>query len=172
MTTSTMASGWLGLGERITASLLSSPRFKARLDKVLGAVDPDSAPALVRSLLWTDPGVPLAMVGVVPLLLNAGAGAVAELLRQVASLPVEMTREVAADLWSRVDAADLGEAAHLATRRHLGMSPQEARFRLAVALLTVLLDALEQRLEQDPGAGDELARLLDDHPLVRERMSP
>ena len=165
------AGGWLELGGRVAAALLSSPRFKERVRRVLGGVDPEGAPGLVRSLLWTDPEVPLALVGTAPELINAGAGALAELLRQVASLPVEMTREVAAGVWSRVDAGELLDALDRAVERHLGMGPEEARYRVAMALLTALLDGLERRLEQDPEAGEALARLLADHPLVRERIS-
>jgi len=165
------ARGWLELGARVAGSLLSSPRFKGRLQKMMSAVDPQGSRELVKSLLWTDPEVSLSLVGVLPDLLNAGAGILAELSRQVGSLPVDMTREVAADMWARVDAADLGEALDELVERHLGMGPEEARFNLALALLTALLGTLERRLEQDPEAGETLARLLADHPLVRERLS-
>jgi len=106
----TPGTGWIDAAARIAKTLLRSPRFKARLKIIVNHIDPDSAPELVRTLLWTDPEVALSLIGVAPRVANAAIGALGELARQLQTLPPALAREVLQEVTAAVNTHALGEA--------------------------------------------------------------
>ncbi len=160
--------GWFELGGRVARALLSSPRFRARLQRALDGVDPAGAVELVRSLLWTDPEVPMSVLGTAPRLANAGILALGTAAAELSWVSRDMAAKVAADLWDEVQLDELEDTWELCLERFFDLSPSEAGFKLASGALALLLGALERELERDPDAGARLAALLDDHPRVKE----
>lgn len=166
-----MAKGWLEMGARIATSLLSSPRFKARLTRALEGIDPLGAVGLVKALLWTDPEASMSLLGTAPRLINAGILTLSTAVAELSWLPLDVVKEVTANLWDEVLVEELEDAYALALERFLGLSPSQAGFKLAAGVLALLLGAMERELERDPAAGERLEKLLADHPLVKERLS-
>ena len=167
----TQRKGWLELGERISAALLSSPRFKARLHNVLEGIDPAGAVGLVKALLWTDPEVPLGLLGVAPRLVNAGILGVGAAVSELSFLSRDMVKGVMDGLRDEVLVEELEQTYALCLERFFGLTPSEAGFKMAAAALALLLGALERELERDPAAGERLQELLEAHPLVKERLT-
>ena len=162
--------GWLELGERIAAALLSSPRFKARLHRTLEGVDPQGAAGLVKALLWTDPEVPLGLLGVAPRLINAGIMGVGAAVSELSWLSRDMVKEVLQGLWDEVLVEELEQTYALCLERFFGLTPSEAGFKMAAGTLALLLGALEREMGRNPAAGEQLQELLDAHPLIKERL--
>lgn len=188
--------GWLDLGDRVARRLLDSPRFRRDVEIVRDHVDPDEAPGLVRTLIWTDPGLTLSLVGAAPRVINTLIEALRETVVQVEGLPAPAVREFLDETLPRVRARALGETAGrallLAARvdhrgalwREFGRgfadalrgSGGEARAHV-VAHLDRAAAHLEQAVQDDPDvvldACEDLDRLLHDHPdLVTRVLRP
>jgi len=103
--------GWLDLGARVAGRLLKSPRFRRDAEIVRDHVDPDEAPGLVRTLMWTDPGLSLSLVAAAPAVLNAGIESLREVVVQLEGMPRPAIKEFLDDTVPRVRARALGEAA-------------------------------------------------------------
>lgn len=103
--------GWFDLGARVAGRLLKSPRFRRDVEIVRDHVDPDEAPGLVRTLLWTDPGLSLSLVTAAPAVLNAGIEALREVVVQLEGMPRPAIKEFLDETVPRVRARALGEAA-------------------------------------------------------------
>lgn len=102
--------GWLGAAARVTRVLLADPRVRRDIDTAFRHVDPDEAPALVRAVVWTDPGVTATALAVLPAVLNAGIESVRELGDQARRLPPALVHATADQLLSRLRFRRAGEA--------------------------------------------------------------
>jgi len=84
--------------------LLASPTFKESLRLFLKDIDPESGPALIRTLLGKDVEVPLAVVGTIPVLANILIRTAMELVLQVRSkYPAPLLASMADSLLQDVD---------------------------------------------------------------------
>lgn len=75
--------GLLEATERNLSVLLADPGFKDDLRAIISAIDPEGAPAIVRTILWRDPEVVLGILGALPEIINALVNAADELVVQV-----------------------------------------------------------------------------------------
>lgn len=109
--------GWLNAGARVIRVLLSDPKVRSDIDTVARHVDPDEAPELVRSALWTDTGVTATVISVAPNVLNAAIETARELGSQTRRLPPALVNATADQLLSKIRYRQLG----LATGQGLAM---------------------------------------------------
>jgi hypothetical protein len=100
-----------GLGERLARVLLSHPRFKTNLRRLIQGIDPDRAPGLVRALLWQDAEALLGLVSALPRAFNFVAAAAGELFRQLNTMPPDMLRAFLAQLTKELDLETAARAA-------------------------------------------------------------
>lgn len=108
--------GWCEAASRVLGPLLASQQVKARIRVVLQHVDPDYAPVLVRTLLRTDPELPLAALSALPRLANAAIEGVAELGRALGAYPPALLGSIVAGLVAELRPRPLGEALGRAVR--------------------------------------------------------
>jgi len=188
------AGGWLDAAARVSRRLLRSPRFRRDVEIVRDHVDADEAPPLVRTLIWTDPGLALSLVGAAPAAINAAVEAMAEVVTQVEGLPRPAVREFTVDTLERIRARTLGNAAGRALALALQLDADGPLWREALRgfcsavadrdLLPLIsrradaiADELEQAVARDPDrvieVCEELDRVLRAHPdLVRDAIRP
>lgn len=109
MEESTQIKGIFDLINRIARVLLNKPGFKANLATLLNHIDPDSAPDLVRTLIWEDVGVALCLADAVPKLANTGIKLAEETVKQINDhFPDEFLREVVRIILADIDLVALG----------------------------------------------------------------
>ncbi len=95
---------------RVSRELLRTPRFKAGLKMVLNSLDPDSAPDLVKTLMWEDTDVFLSLLGSLPAMVNIVFLALRELTVQLDNFTPEMLADFMAQILEKLDGEALGEA--------------------------------------------------------------
>ena len=103
--------GLIDMSDRVIRELLRTPKFKAVLTIMLSAIDSQSAPSLVRTLFWQDPGVFLSIIGVIPSLLNTLIELLNEAGEQFNSLPKPLLVDFMEKIASPLDGEKLGMAA-------------------------------------------------------------
>jgi len=120
--------GWIEAASRLLRVALQSPRARGGLRTVLGYLDPDHAPELVRTALSTDPELPHAVLGALPDAANIVIEVVAALVREACGRPAALVREAVDQLKARVRVRTLGQAtgAVLARVVALGQIESEA----------------------------------------------
>jgi hypothetical protein len=97
----------------VLRELLRTPRLRQSIEVVLGGLDPENAPSLVRAVT-ADHALFLDLLASAPALWNAAVGAARELLGTIAREPEGVLRSVSAPLLRELDAEGLGRAAGLA----------------------------------------------------------
>lgn len=164
--------GWVDAAARVARVALESPRVKASLSTILNAVDPDASPELVRTVLFTDSGVPLAVAGALPDGVNVLIEALHELAKQVTGFPPALVSETLGSLARRVRIEKLGDATGL-----LLAPAAEALVPLVLAWAEALAGQLERQLAEDDQLAaaaqrlsDGLVELLARHPEVDEKV--
>ena len=103
--------GLVDLANRVLKQALKNPRFKATLSIFLNSIDPESAPDLVRTLLWEDAGVSLSLIGALPELVNTLIESLSEVGIQFNSMPTGLLLDFIEPIVSGLDGHKLGEAA-------------------------------------------------------------
>ncbi len=116
MQETTRQAGMVDAANRVARELLRTPRFKEGLKMVLDSLDPESAPELVRTLVWEDTDVFLSLAGSLPRLLNIFFYALKELAEQLGSFPPEMLSGFLAGAVEGLEGEALGEALGSAAR--------------------------------------------------------
>jgi hypothetical protein len=101
--------GLVDAAARVLRELLRTPRFKQSLKIVLGSLDPESAPNLVRTLAWEDTDIFLSLLGSLPELANILLLASRELVSQMENFTPEMLDEFLGQVAERLDGEALGE---------------------------------------------------------------
>jgi len=101
-------------GARILGELLRTPRIVKTARIVLGNLDPEAAPALVRTIMYADSMLFFDVVTAAPALANAAVLGAREVCEQVLTLPEELLRRFVPRLLEEVSGEQLGEAAGLA----------------------------------------------------------
>jgi hypothetical protein len=164
--------GWIDAAARLARVALESPRVKASLSTILNAIDPDASPELVRTVLYTDSGVPLALAGALPDGLNAAIEALHELAQQISGFPPALVSETLGSLAGQVRIEKLGDATAL-----LLAPAAEALVPLVLAWAEALAGRLERQLAEDDRLAsaarrlsEGLVELLARHPGVDERV--
>jgi hypothetical protein len=75
--------GVIDLTDRILKELLRKPWFKDNIRTILQNIDPESSRSLVRTFMWKDPELFLALLGAIPAVANAFIKGIDELLIQL-----------------------------------------------------------------------------------------
>ena len=102
--------GILDSFSRIARELLVTPHIKQSARLVLSHLDPHRAPALVRTLMTTDPALFLDVAASAPQAANALFSAAHEALKQVVAFPTATLRSAVAHAIAELDGERLGEA--------------------------------------------------------------
>jgi hypothetical protein len=102
--------GWLNAGARVIRVLLSDPKVRSDIDTLARHVDPDEAPGLVRSVLWTDTGVTATVLAIAPNVVNAAIEAAREVGSQTRRLPPALVNATVEQLLSKIRYRQLGVA--------------------------------------------------------------
>lgn len=176
--------GWLDAGARVVRVLLSDAKVRRDIDTVARHLDPDEAPELVRSVLWTDSGVTGTAVSVAPALLNAGIEAARELSGQARRLPPALILATTDQLLSKVRFRQLGVAVGqslvlvIQRMRARGAGPADGWSQFAAGVQEALREAgiepteamdvplaclaarLDQFVRENPGAAARATRLV------------
>jgi hypothetical protein len=104
-------SGLVDLINRVLKQALRNPRFKATLNVFFNSIDSESAPDLIRTLFWEDPGIILSLIGAFPALVNTLIEALNEAGAQFNSMPTVLVLDFLEPIVSGLDGRKLGEAA-------------------------------------------------------------
>ena len=67
----------------VVERLIESPNFKENVKAVLRNIDPGESSDLVKTLLWKDPELFLAMLGALPVFLNVMIRVIDEMLNEI-----------------------------------------------------------------------------------------
>jgi hypothetical protein len=125
----------------------------------------ETAPGLVKTLLWGDPGISMSLFGALPDAINWLLEFLLELGRQLNDLPEPLLKDILGRIGIGVDAERLGQFPEIygqLTRRLLigeGKTPEEARAAVIAAINAALagVDRLTLKLEENR---DEISRSL------------
>jgi hypothetical protein len=98
-----------GLSERLMREMMRTPAMKELVLLQLKDIDPDSAPGLVRTMLWEDPGVSLSLFGALPDTVNWLLEFLLELGRQFNGLPEPLLRDFLGRIGEGIDPERLKE---------------------------------------------------------------
>jgi hypothetical protein len=139
MTTETdiRTKGLVDAADRILRELIRTPKFKETVIILLRAVDPPAARGLVRTLFWQDPGLLLSLLGTMPAFINVGSEALAEVAKQMNSMPPPLLRDILDRIVSGIDGEAAGEAAGGLVGMALSLDLQGEESRLAESLATL-----------------------------------
>lgn len=154
-----------GLYERLLREVLRTPPMKELILLQLKDIDPDSAPGLVSTLLWEDPGVSLSLIGALPDFVNWLVEFLLELGRQFGGLPEPLLKDFLGGIGSGLDQERLKQLPEvygpLLRRILIGedKTPDEVRATIISALNSALAaaDRLTLNLEDNR---EEIARHL------------
>lgn len=98
---------------RVCRELLRSPNVRQSLRILLRELDPENAPALVRTLLRTDPELTLGLLSALPGMGNAALLGMREAMLLLANYPPALLASFLAQMAAELDAEALGETAGL-----------------------------------------------------------
>lgn len=102
-----------GLSERLTREIMRTPALKELILLQLKDIKPDTAPGLVRTMLWEDPGVSLSLFGALPDTVNWLLEFLLELGRQFNGLPEPLLRDFLGRIGEGIDPERLKELPQL-----------------------------------------------------------
>ncbi len=95
--------GMLENQTKVAEELLASTSFKDSLRLFLKNIDPESGPALVRTLMGKDVEVPMAVMSAMPLIANCLIKIAMELVMQVRKYPAPLLTGMTESLLQDVD---------------------------------------------------------------------
>ena len=102
--------GLVDAADRILRELIRTPKFKETILILLKSIDPPAARRLVRTLFWTDPGLFMSSMGVLPDLINVASEALAEVAAQMSAMPPPLLQDFLHRMVAGIDGAAMGEA--------------------------------------------------------------
>lgn len=154
-----------GLSERLLREVIATPALKELMLLQMKDIKPETAPGLVKTLLWGDPGISMSLFGAMPDAVNWLLELLLELGRQLNGLPEPLLKDILGQVGSGIDGERLKQFPEVygqLARRLLigeGKTPEETRAAVVAALNTALaaLDGLTLRLEDNRA---EIARSL------------
>lgn len=144
-----------GLSERILREVIATPAFKELMILQMKDIKAETAPGLVKTLLWGDPGISMSLFGALPDAVNWLVEFLLELGRQLNSLPEPLLKDILGQIGTGIESERLKEFpevyGRLVRRILVGedVSPEEVRAAVFTALNTGLagLDSLTVKLE-------------------------
>jgi len=144
-----------GLSERILKEVIATPALKELILLQMKDIKPETAPGLIRTLLWGDPGISMSLFGALPDMINWLLELLLELGRQLNGLPEPLLKDILGQVGMGIDTGRLKEFpevyGQLARRLLIGedKTPEEARAAAISAVNAALagLDSLTLRLE-------------------------
>jgi hypothetical protein len=144
-----------GLSERILKEVIATPALKELILMQMTDIKPETAPGLVKTLLWGDPGISMSLFGALPDMVNWLLELLLELGRQLNGLPEPLLKDILGQVGGGIDATKLGQFPAIygqLVRRLLigeGKSPEETRAAVIAAINTALagLDQLTAQLD-------------------------
>jgi hypothetical protein len=154
-----------GFSERLLREVIATPALKELIILQIKDIKPETAPGVIKTLLWGDPGISMSLFGALPDAVNWLLELLLELGRQLNDLPEPMLKDILSQVGSGIDAERLRQFpdvyGQLARRLLIGegKTPEEARAGFIAALNTALaaLDGLTLQLEDNRA---EIARSL------------
>jgi hypothetical protein len=146
-----------GLSERLLKEVIATPALKELILLQMKDIDPETAPGMMKTLLWGDPGISMSLFGVLPDAVNWLLELLLELGRQLNGLPQPLLKDILGQVGSGIDTDRLRQLpevyGQLARRLIIGegKTPEEARAAVITALNTALaaLDGLTLKLEDN-----------------------
>ncbi len=144
-----------GLSERILKEVIATPALKELILLQMKDIKPETAPGLVKTLLWGDPGISMSLFGALPDAVNWLLELLLELGRQLNSLPEPLLKDMLGQIGAGIDAGRLKELPGVygqLVRRIVvgeGKTPLEVRAAVISAVNSVLagLDKLTAQLD-------------------------
>jgi hypothetical protein len=154
-----------GLSERLLKEVLQTPALKELIILAMKDIKAETAPGLVKTLLWEDPGISMSLFGALPDTINWLLEFLLELGRQLNDLPEPLLKDILGRVGIGVDKERLGQFPEIygqLARRLLigeGKTPEEARAVVIAAINAALVsvDRLTLKLEENR---DEISRSL------------
>lgn len=146
-----------GLSERLLKEVIATPALKELILLQMKDIKPETAPGMIRTLLWGDPGISMSLFGVLPDAVNWLLELLLELGRQLNGLPELLLKDILGQVGSGIDTKKLQQLPEVygqLARRLLigeGKTQEEARAAVITALNTALaaLDGLTLKLEDN-----------------------
>jgi hypothetical protein len=146
-----------GLSERLMREVIATPALKEIVLMRMKDIKPETAPGVVRTLLWGDPGISMSLFGALPDAVNWLLELLLELGRQLNGLPEPLLKDILGQVGGGIDPERLKQfpAVYGQLARRLligeGKTPEEARDAVITALNTALsgLDNLTVKLEDN-----------------------
>jgi hypothetical protein len=144
-----------GLSERILKEVIATPALKELIVLQMKDIKPETAPGLVKTLLWGDPGISMSLFGALPDMVNWLLELLLELGRQLNSLPEPLLKDILGQVGTGIDTGKLAAfpAIYSQLARRLligeGKTPEEARAAVIAAINATLagLDQLTAQLD-------------------------
>ncbi|MEW6555369.1 MAG: hypothetical protein AB1384_13920 [Actinomycetota bacterium] len=144
-----------GLSERLLREVIATPALKELILLQMKDIKPGTAPGLIRTLLWGDPGISMSLFGALPDMVNWLLELLLELGHQLNGLPEPLLKDILAQVGGGIDTGKLGEFPAVygqLVRRILigeGKSPEEVREAAIAAVNAALagLDRLTARMD-------------------------
>jgi hypothetical protein len=168
-----------GLSERILKEVIATPALKELILLQMKDIKPETAPGLVKTLLWGDPGISMSLFGALPDMVNWLLELLLELGRQLNGLPEPLLKDILGQIGIGIETGSLKELpgvyGQLARRLLIGegKTPEEARAAV-ISAVNAALAGLDQLTAQLDARRSEIARSLsqgmreiDKAPLVR-----
>lgn len=154
-----------GLSERILKEVIATPAMKELILLTLKDIKAETAPGLIKTLLWGDPGISMSLFGALPDAVNWLLELLLELGRQLNALPEPLLADILGQVGKGIDSERLKQFpavyALLANRLLFGdeATPEEKRAAVVGAVNSLLagLDRLTLELERNR---QEVARTL------------
>jgi hypothetical protein len=146
-----------GLPERILREIIATPALKELIILQMKDIKAETAPGLVKTLLWGDPGISMSLFGALPDAVNWLLELLLELGRQLNGLPEPLLKDILGQVGGGIDQERLKQFpavyGQLARRLLIGedKTPEEARAAIITALNAALtgLDRLTVKLEDN-----------------------
>jgi hypothetical protein len=161
-----------GLSERVLTEILRTPALKELIILLMKDIDADTAPGLIKTVLWGEAGVSLSLFGAFPDMANWLLELLLELGRQLNGLPAPLLQDFLVQVGLGIDKARLKQFpevyGRLAKRLLIGAegnagdagalvaSTLNAALAGADRLTTVLDDNREETARAIAGSLDEL----------------
>jgi len=146
-----------GLSERILKEVMATPALKELIILQMKDIKPETAPGVVKMLLWGDPGISMSLFGALPDAVNWLLELLLELGRQLNGLPEPLLKDILGQVGGGIDQERLSQFPAIygqLIRRILigeGKTPEETRAAVIAALNAALagLDSLTVKLEDN-----------------------
>ncbi len=135
--------------------MIATPALKELIIMQMKDIKPETAPGLVKTLLWGDPGISMSLFGALPDAVNWLLELLLELGRQLNGLPEPLLKDILGQVGTGIDTGKLKEFpgiyGQLARRLVIGegKTPEEARAAVIAAMNSALtgLDQLTAQLD-------------------------